>query len=437
MCGCQLSLYGHVGLAPAGDFDYRPGLDGSRLKRGEGDPASVRPLEVKPGDWPAYGGDNSRSFSTRVAIPGRLNDAWVFKLPAAAHPTAPVTAGDMVFLADRTGAVYALDANGQQRWKAHTAGAVYYPPAVADGRLYVGSADGRVYCFEAATGRRLWSFRVGPAERLIPAYGKLISTWPVAGGVIVQDGVVYAAAGIAHYDSTHVVALDAVTGNVKWYNDTSGTVSEEAGSGISLQGELSMRDGELQFLGGGVYEIARYDLETGKCLNEPYQNVNSRFHTAFYAYYPLYGQFLALDHTLADGRSLAYDVTYEGSRQPPLMLLPALAPGMPKPYKPASRWRWPRRGEPRPKPLWQDKSGRRFNSFIVTEETLLAAGQAGAGEGQTAFLAAINVDDGSDRWSLELPAPVVKGGTAIDRQGRIIASLTNGQVICFAPAKRP
>ena len=339
----------------------------------------------------------------------------------------------MVFVADRTGAVRAFDAKGNERWKAYTAGAVSCPPTVADGRLYVGSADGRVYCFEAATGRRLWSFRVGPAERLIPAYGKLISTWPVAGGVVVQDGVVYAAAGIAHYDGTHVVALDAVSGEVKWYNDTSGIVSDQAQSGVSLQGELAIRGGELQFLGGGVYEIARYDLQTGKCLNQPYDNVNARFHTAFYSYYPTYGQFLVLDHTLADGRSLVYDVSYEGSQQQPLSLLGPLPAGMRKPHKPASRWWRPQRGQPGPKTLWRDKWNRRFNSFIVSGETLLAAGQGGAGGARDAFLAAISVDDGTEKWSHKLPAPVVKGGTAIDHQGRIVVSLTNGQVVCFAP----
>ncbi len=346
-----------------------------------------------------------------------------------------MAAGNLVFVGDRTGAVRAIDAKGNERWKAYTAGAIYCPPAVADGRLVVGSADGRVYCFEAASGRRLWSFRVGPAERLIPAYGKLISTWPVAGGVVVDRGIVYAAAGIAHYDGTHVVALDAVTGKPKWYNDTSGVVCEKVNSGVSLQGELSIAAGELRFLGGNVYEMARYDLKTGRCLNEPYDQPNSRFHTAFYAYYPLYGQYLVLDHTFRDGRSLTYDVTYEGSRQPPLALLGPYPAGVQKPPKPASRWRMPafRRGQPRPKVVWQDKSGRRFNSFIVSGDTLLAAAQISAPDATTTILTAVNVEDGSDLWSLELPAAVVKGGTAIDHQGRIVVALENGRIVCFAP----
>ena len=65
-------------------------------------------------------------------------------------------------------------------------------------------------------------FRAAPLERKIPVYGSLSSTWPVGGGVLVEDGVAYAAAGMANYDGTHVYALDAATGKIRWQNNTSG-----------------------------------------------------------------------------------------------------------------------------------------------------------------------------------------------------------------------
>ena len=138
---------------------------------------------------------------------------------------APVAAGGLVFVADRTGVVQAFNDTGKPVWKAYTSGAVYYPPAVAHDRVFVGSADGRVYAYEAATGRFLWSYRVAPQERRIPVFGKLISRWPVAGGVVVEGDTVYAAAGITHYDGTYVVALDALTGKLKAENSTSGVIS--------------------------------------------------------------------------------------------------------------------------------------------------------------------------------------------------------------------
>jgi outer membrane protein assembly factor BamB len=245
----------------------------------------------------------------------------------------------------------------------------------------------------------------------------LISTWPVAGGVVVHDGVVYAAAGIAHYDGTHVAALDAVTGAVKWYNNTSGTLSEKVNCGISLQGSLYLRGNELCFLGGGVYHTARYALDTGTCLNEPYDGVNSRHQTSFYAYYPSYGQYVSLHHSFPDGTSLRYEASYEGSRHSPLARLAPPAPNAPQ-----------GRRAPRPKALWE-RGGGRYNGLIVAPETVLAAGQAGTGG---SFLAAISLKDGSDRWRESLPAAPVKGGLAVDHAARIYVSLRDGRIVCYS-----
>ena len=430
MCGCQLSLYGNICLGPAGDLDLQPGADESRLETVE-QAGDVKPLEIKPGDWPAYQADNRRSSATTVSIPKQIAQEWSIDLPAGAFPSAPVTAGGVVFVGDRNGAVHALDAaDGSTKWQAYTGGPVYFPPAVADGRVFVGSADGRVYAFEAATGRALWDFRAAPHERWIPVYGKLISTWPVAGGVAVKDGTVFAAAGIAHYDGTHVYALDAASGKVKWYNDSSGSISKKVDSGVSLQGALYLEGGEVRFLGGGAYEIARYDQATGKCLNPPRDDPTSQFHTSFYPYYPAYGKYVSLDHTLGDGRLLSYDVTYEGSWSGALSLLPALPAGATKPPKPASRWggQW-RRGKG-PKTLWQIP-GPRFNSFVVSPDVLIGAGHTGLEAADSSFLAAVKIEDGKQIWREALPGPVVKGGTAVNHEGQIMVSLENGKILCF------
>lgn len=432
MCGCQLSLYGHICLTSAAGFNFQPGVDESRLQT-FADASTVQPLSAQPGDWPTYQGDNARSSTADVAIPGKLKTAWSFSVLSDGFPTAPVTAAGMVFFGDRNGVVRALDAkDGKVRWRAYAGSAIYFPPAIEDGRLFVGSADGRVYAFEAATGRSLWNFRAAPVDRWIPVYGKLISTWPVSGGVVVQDGVVYAAAGIAHYDGTHVYALDAVSGKVKWYNDSSGTISDQANHGVSLQGELYIRGAELRFAGGGVHEEARYDLATGKCLNQPFDQPRSSFHTSFYPYFPDYGKYVSFECDLANGQSLCYDCTYEGSWHGPLMLLPALPAGQQRPRKPISRWGTQRNRQPA-QAVWQ-KAGRRFNSFIMGEKDLLAAGHTGQDGNDTSFLAAINVQNGSDFWVEKLPGPVVKGGTAVNHQGQIFVSLENGQILAFAAA---
>ncbi len=48
------------------------------------------------------------------------------------------------------------------------------------------------------------------------------------------------------------------------------------------------------------------------------------------------------------------------------------------------------------------------------------------------FLAAVRMKDGKDAWTVDLPSPVVKGGTAVNHQGQIFVSLENGEVRCYA-----
>ena len=94
------------------------------------------------------------------------------------------------------GLVVALDAdNGKVRWK-RTIGPSESSPLVADGLVYVGDWNGRVYALNARTGRIRWTFQAGDK---------------------VKDGVAYAGGRVyfGSYDS-HVYALDARTGKLFW-----------------------------------------------------------------------------------------------------------------------------------------------------------------------------------------------------------------------------
>ena len=46
-------------------------------------------------------------------------------------------------------------------------------------------------------------------------------------------------------------------------------------------------------------------------------------------------------------------------------------------------------------------------------------------------VAALNLADGSVLWSEPLPGPAVTWGLAVDRDGRVIVALEDGQVLCF------
>jgi hypothetical protein len=227
------------------------------------------------------------------------------------------------------------------------------------------------------------------------------------------------------------VALDAITGEEKKSHRTSGTLEQQVNNGISVQGDLTIVDGELRFLAGGVYETARFALPTLKCLNTPKSQLTSQYRTAFYPYYPEYGKYVSLDYACSDGCQLSHDASYEGSQFVNLARLPAQPPGTPQQIKEAARWA--RRGGKQPEPIWQDSLNRRFTSFVVTENTLLATGHPD-GEETESFLASINTSDGSDQWIEQIPADAVKGGTSMDHEGRVYVALENGEMLCFAPA---
>ncbi len=428
MCGCQLSLYGNIGLRPQSEEPFQESE--SPLWTTKLDDTSKSKIHPQHGDWSTYRGSNARTDRSLVPIPKNVEVLWSKQVCEDIIPTSATTANGMVFVADRRGCIQAFDENGQRAWTQSTDGPIYYPPTVANGKLFVGSADGKAYAFDASSGNPLWNYRVGPNLDRIPIFDRLLASWPLSGGVVAEGNTVYAAAGLTHYDGTYVVALDAATGELKAENRTSGVLQADVNNGVSMQGELSIVDGELRFLAGGVYETARYDLKTLECLNAPLKQVESQYRTAFYPYYPEYGKYLSLEYQCADGCKLSHDASYEGSLFVNLAKYSKPPSGAPKIKKEAARW--VRRGGKLPEPVWQDQANRRFTCFAVTDETILAGGHPEGSETEP-FLVAIDTNTGQDLWLAPLPSLPVKGGISVGFDGRLYAMLENGRLLCFVP----
>ncbi len=123
----------------------------------------------------------------------------------------------MVFAANYAGEIYAIDAgSGKVKWTAHTqgggllrGGGVYSTPAVAWGRVYLGSLDGRVYSFVEKTGELAWSQSTGAEVYPSPAVADTPRSPPTV-YVGSQDKRFY--------------ALDARTGEVRWDRSVGGVV---------------------------------------------------------------------------------------------------------------------------------------------------------------------------------------------------------------------
>jgi len=454
VCDCQLTLYGITSLGPAGAFDFTPvATAAQRLERGNG--AKVAESAGSNADWPTFRADNTCSATTPVSVAPRVQRLWQFAPEVSTTPglpvvTAPVVVDGVTFVGGCDGIVRAVDvATGKLRWKAYTGGAIRVAPTVWQGRVYVGSGDGWVYALKAESGELLWRFRAAPAERNIPIYGSLMSTWPVASGVLVADGVAYVAAGIVNYDGTYLYALDARTGAIKWQNNTSGHLDPKARTGVSVQGHMLLHDGKLYLAGGTSVSPAIYDSTSGRCLNDAAQlaecfarsprgwelSLLTDYVVAcgkpFYAH-PDHDVY---DATVFDRAFLAANGTRQvvwasGQAEQHILCFRELdrASLARKLADPGQRFHvnWAKLA-PQAKPEWTFKC-RKALATAVCENGVIVATES--------KLLALDLADGHTVWTQALPATPVAWGLAVDRMGRVIVTLEDGRVLCFGPDER-
>jgi outer membrane protein assembly factor BamB len=158
----------------------------------------------------------------------------------------------VLYGANYAGQVFGLRASsGSFVWQSSTqglsfgrGGPVYSTPAVAFGRVYLGSIDGRVYSFDADNGELLWSHSTGDWVYAAPAVADTKRS----------DPTVYV--GSKDHD---FYALDAENGEVRWQKDLGGVVLGAA----SVLGEVVY----VAVIGPNVGTLG-FDVKTGKKVFE-------------------------------------------------------------------------------------------------------------------------------------------------------------------------
>jgi outer membrane protein assembly factor BamB len=219
---------------------------------------------------------------------------WEKDLPARSE-TSPVVSGNKVIVGDEDGTVYAFNAkDGHLVWSIHTGGSVkggvaihdgvaffgnyagelyavrtsdgsvkwqtgtqgssfgrtgriYSTPAVAYGRVYVGSVDNRIYSFDEDTGELAWSQSTGYWVYSAPAVAD------VPGG----PPTVY----IGSLDKTFY-ALDARTGAIRWKHDVGGVMigAPSVIGNVVYVGVIGPKNGTIGYDADGGRQVYKYEL---------------------------------------------------------------------------------------------------------------------------------------------------------------------------------
>ncbi|MHA2248656.1 MAG: outer membrane protein assembly factor BamB family protein [Candidatus Hodarchaeales archaeon] len=159
--------------------------------------------------WPMFRHDLQHSGYSTFNAPDTNNVLWSYTTGDNVR-SSPAVADGKVYIGSWDGNVYCLDANtGGYIWNYTIGVYAFSSPSVADGKVYIGSYDGNVYCLDANIGGYIWSYTTGDYVGSSPA---------------VVDGKVYIGS-----DDDNVYCLDANTGGYIWnYTTGDGVFSSPA-----------------------------------------------------------------------------------------------------------------------------------------------------------------------------------------------------------------
>lgn len=210
---------------------------------------------------------------------------WETDLPGEVK-AAPAISDGVAYVGDYSGTFTAVSVkDGSIKWQSGSqggafgqAGDFYSTAAVAFGRVYVASKDGRVYSFEKDTGSLAWSQTAGgelyagivaadtpktdPTVYVGSYAGERFYALDARSGEerwsVAADGPIIGAASLigetvyfANLETTHTTAVDAATGNVLW------TFRDGAYNPV-------ISDGERLYLTGYKYIYALRPVEKGE-----------------------------------------------------------------------------------------------------------------------------------------------------------------------------
>jgi outer membrane protein assembly factor BamB len=172
---------------------------------------------------------------------------WTYHA-AGAVKASPTLSNGVLYFGDYSGHVQAIsEQTGRRLWLAGSEGALfgsgtfYSTAAVIYGRVFLGNTDGRIYAYDAATGRLDWAYQTGAYVYASPA----VTDAPGLGPTIY----------LGSYNGTFY-ALNARTGQVDWTYNAEGKISGSA----TILGDI------VYFSDLGTHATYGLGISTGRVL---------------------------------------------------------------------------------------------------------------------------------------------------------------------------
>ena len=152
-------------------------------------------------------GEKWTDYADYTTQSSRASIRWVFETGDMIQSTATIL-GSQVFVGSNDGSLYCINAqSGAKMWSFATGGPVISKPAaLGQTKIVFGSQDGKVYCLDASSGEKQWEYTAG---------GSVLSD-PLA-----EQDRIYVGSG-----DGKIFCLDAATGMLQWSYQTQGVMRQ-------------------------------------------------------------------------------------------------------------------------------------------------------------------------------------------------------------------
>jgi PQQ-dependent dehydrogenase (methanol/ethanol family) len=237
------------------------------------DDARLAAADAEPGSWLTHGHTwREERFSPLTQIDAnnvsRLAPAWVFATgETRGHETTPLVVDGVMFLTLPWSIAVALDAaTGRELWRHDPevprawgrfacCDVVNRGVAAYQGKIYLGTLDGRLVALDARTGERVWA--VSTIDRTKP--------YTITGAPRAARGLVFIGNGGAEYGVRgYVSAYDAETGALRWrfYTVPGPPSAPREHPELEMAARTWPEDSSWEFgLGGTVWDSLAFDPE--------------------------------------------------------------------------------------------------------------------------------------------------------------------------------